>query len=188
MKNGRKKLCLHHFRTENWNGEWDKVGGSQLKWSPDLNLSSLYFYPWWFMEIMESIEHYLSEATLTGVIQIRNMPFTCKDVVITSIYSISDDADVKGLWMGQKVYEKINMIYWKLLRHMIWILLPWNALRFIWKVFFWRLGPAGIAKDLSYFLSNFLEKCPNNLLWAETRTTFQKPFTSFLLKTSLPWN
>ena len=76
------------------------------------------------MEIMESIEHYLSEATLTGVIQIRNMPFTCKDVVITSIYSISDDADVKGLWMGQKVYEKINMIYWKLLRHMIWILLP----------------------------------------------------------------
>ena len=91
---------LHHFRAENWNAEWDKVDGSQLKWSPDLNLSSLYFSPWWFMEIMESIEHYLSEATLTGVIQIRNMPFTCKDVVITSIYTISDDAKVKGLWMG----------------------------------------------------------------------------------------
>ena len=186
MKNGRKKLCLHHFRTENWNGEWDKVGGSQLKWSPDLNLSSLYFYPWWFMEIMESIEHYLSEATLTGVIQIRNMPFTCRDVVITSVCTISDDAKVKGLWMGHKIYvweDQYDMSEVTETRDLDII-----ALRFIWKVFFWRLGPAGIAKDVSYFLSNFLEKCPNNLLWAETRTTFQKPFTSFLLKTSLPWN
>ena len=101
---------LHHFRAENWNAEWDKVDGSQLKWSPDLNLSRLYFSPWWFMEIMESIEHYLSEATLTGVIQIRNMPFTCKDAVITSIYMMSDDANVKGLWMGQKdQYDILEM-------------------------------------------------------------------------------
>ena len=96
---------LHHFRAENWNAEWDKVDGSQLKWSPDLNLSSLYFSPWWFMEIMESIEDYLSEATLTRVIQIRNMPFTCKDAVITSIYMMSDDANMKGLLMGHKIYE-----------------------------------------------------------------------------------
>ena len=59
---------------------------------------------------MESIEHYLSEATLTGVIQIRNMPFTCKDAVITSIYMMSDDANVKGLWMGQKdQYDILEM-------------------------------------------------------------------------------